>query len=82
MFVSSLFFVSSSAPTYPYKVNLEELAQPLSFDSSTGTTTKTILTAGGFYFENGNPQYGVSLQDLSLFTQRTLTISFMSINGN
>jgi hypothetical protein len=79
LFVSNFFFVGANSPTYPYNINLEELAQPLSFDSSTGSTTKTILTAGGAFLENGNPDYGVSLQDLSLFVQRTLTISFESM---
>jgi hypothetical protein len=79
LFVSNFFFVGAVSPTYPYNINLEELAQPLSFDSSTGTATKTILTAGGANYENGNPHYGVSLQDLSIFVQRTLTISFKSM---
>jgi hypothetical protein len=79
LFVLNFFFVGAVSPTYPYNTNLEELAQPLSFDSSTKTATKTILTAGGAHYENDNPHYGVLLQDLSLFVQGTLTISFKSM---
>lgn len=82
LFVSSFFTIASEFPTFPYFINIEELSQPLSFDSSTGTSTKTILTTVGNQYESTNPLYGVSLQDLSLFVQRTLTVTLKSSAKN
>jgi hypothetical protein len=82
VFVSSFHFISTHEPSYPYYINIEELSQPLSLDSQTGTTTKTILTSYANIYENGNPLYGISVQDLSLFVQRTLTVTFKSANNS
>jgi hypothetical protein len=81
LFVSSFFTIADAFPSFPYYINIEELSQLLSFDSQTGTSTKTILTTIGNQHESSSPLYGVSLQDLSLFVQRTLTVTFKSANN-
>jgi hypothetical protein len=79
LFVSNFHFAGSIIPAGAFNINLEELPQQLSYDSRTGTTTKTIYS-GSQFLENGNSDYGVSFQDSSLFVQRTLTFTFESLN--
>jgi hypothetical protein len=79
LFLWNFVFSGTNNPLGAYNVNLEELTQQLSYDSRTGSTAKTLGTSYGFYFEATTADYGISLQDLSSFTQRTITISFETI---
>jgi hypothetical protein len=72
IFVSSFHFQDNSTTyNYPYDITI---AQPLSYDSRTKSQSKTLLTARSYSVGNGDPNFGISFQDLSMFSQRTLTV--------
>jgi hypothetical protein len=76
IFVSSFHFEdNSNTYNYPFDIEIDEIAQPLSYDSRTKSQSKTLLTSRSYSVGNGNPDYGVSVQDLSMFSQRTLTVN-------
>jgi hypothetical protein len=79
LFLWNFVFSGTDNPSVAYNINLEKLTQQLSYDSRTWSTAKTLGTSYGFYIEATTADYGISLQDLSLFTQRTMTISFETI---
>jgi hypothetical protein len=68
LFLWNFVFSGTDNPSVAYNIKLEELTQQLSYDSRTGSTPKTLGTSYGFYFEATTADYGISLQDLSLFT--------------
>jgi hypothetical protein len=54
-FVSSFHWIRDTNPLKPYHIDIEEISQPLSYDSATGTQTKTILTGDGPTYSMGIP---------------------------
>jgi hypothetical protein len=83
IFVSSFHFIDQTdTPLNPYYINLEELSQPLTYDSRTKNQSKTLITLAGLQFEVPTPDFSASIQDLSLFRQRTLTITFKSAGNS
>jgi hypothetical protein len=83
IFVDFFAFNTEEAPqSYPFSVDIDEIAQPLSFDTTYHSTTKSIKILDTSTFHNHNSDYGISMQDLNLFRTRTLSVSIKSFGSD
>ena len=83
MYVESFFLEQDSTNTsfpdanfdeYFYHVRINELTQPLSYESESGGMSSIVLTNVGHSFRNQNGVGTIQLVDANLFQQRQLTV--------
>lgn len=89
--VASSFFINNDTANtvgenrinqFTYEVRLNGFSQPLSYNSSTGGTSQTIIVNKGFVYQNQNGLGGFPIVNYNMFKGQQLGVEIVSRDVN